>query len=319
MERSSAVLGPSFACALLGVAGCTSFITPHQVYAPLLDHAGQVDISARGGLGVPGAAGVSANVAYAPVDSFEIVAGADFNLGNEARHYAGQLAVGTFVREDVFRLEALAGTYAGYAEGFATGTCPGCSLGFASYRLEGPYLMPYGQVLIGFEGHRVEFAGGFRLYGSFADVTSSPSAGGPPRVPPRGGYERMYVEPVVTLRINIDFVRVDLMTAVPINIAGASENAPLDLVAESYDVMWYFAVGVGFQIDTIEQPAAPEESYLEPAPGYAPAPPSAVYTPAPPPTYVPVPPPAAPAEPGSIISPLPPPPAAPPTGAPPPG
>ncbi len=306
-------LAGSFALTLAAISGCTSFVTPHQVYAPLLDHAGQVDISVRGGPTVPGAVGASANVAYAPVDSLEIVAGGDFNFGTETRHYAGHVGIGTFAREDVLRLEATAGVYGGYAEGFGDGVVSGSTV-FDRYRLDGPYAMPYGQVLIGFESGRIELAGGVRAYGFLSDVTITPS-----RTVSRDGYERFYVEPVLTIRIPFDIVRVDLMTAFPINVAGVSDNSPADLAPETYDVMWYFAVGVGFQIDTVEQ-AEPELEYTTPAPVYAPAPaPAPTYAPAPPPTYTP-----APAPGGPLMTPVPPPsapppPESPPAAAPPPG
>src|SRR5687767_5656427 len=97
--------------ALPAAPGCTSLITPHQTYAPLLDHAGQLDVSVRGGAGVPGGAGIGLNLAYAPMDHFELVGGGDLNVGSVTNHFAGHFGVGTFVHDDTFRLEAIVGLY----------------------------------------------------------------------------------------------------------------------------------------------------------------------------------------------------------------
>lgn len=302
-------------------SGCSAFVSPHHVYAPLLDHAGQVDISARAGAGVPGGAGVSLNAAYAPIDHLEIVGGADLNVGDETQHYAGHLGIGTFVRDDVFRLELTAGSYAGYAEGIANGYESGSSTLFYLYRVSGPYALPYGQVLIGFESGHFELAGGLRLMGSFAQVgiDSYPGSGSPERSVRSDGYERMYIEPVITARIPFEFFRIDFMTGWPISPQGVGDNSPGDLSPE-LDVMWYFAVGVGFQFDTIEQapPPPPEDPYYG-EPGYTtttvsgtgtvyttPPPPGGYTTPVEPAPVTPPPPP--PSEPAPLLTPVPPPP-----------
>jgi hypothetical protein len=307
----------------LAATGCSAFVSPHHVYAPLLDHAGQVDISARGGPGIPGGAGVSVNAAYAPIDHLEIVGGADLNVGDETQHYAGHLGIGTFVRDDVFRFELTAGSYAGYAEGLGNGYESGSSSIFYLYRITGPYVLPYGQVLLGFESGHFELAGGLRIMGSLADIRIDALGSAPERALRTDGYERMYIEPVVTARIPFDFFRIDLMTGWPINPRGVGDQSPGDLSPE-LDVMWYFAVGVGFQFDTIEPEPEPEPVY-EPYPPAAYPPPAPVDTTPPPPSGytvtvepTPAPPATAPSPPPSIITPVPPAPESPPPAPPPP-
>ena len=247
--------------ALPAAPGCTSLITPHQTYAPLLDHAGQLDVSVRGGAGVPGGAGVGLNLAYAPVDHFELVGGGDVNVGSATNHFAGHFGVGTFVRDDTFRLEAIVGLYGGYAEGSATRFSDMTE----SYSLGARYLMPYGQVMAGYERGHFEIAGGLRASGFLGDVELTPIAPSMPHPTPQVGYERAYLEPLVTVRIPIDWFRIDFQTGFPIVVGG--DVSPADLAPES-EVLWYFAVGVGFQIDTLEPEPEPE-----PIPVYAPAPP----------------------------------------------
>src|SRR5690349_3059670 len=80
-------------------AGCSPFITPHQTYAPLLDHAGQLDVMARAAgamAGDRGLLGAAAAVAYAPIDHLEILAGGDFLFSGPASRYGGQVGVGVF-------------------------------------------------------------------------------------------------------------------------------------------------------------------------------------------------------------------------------
>lgn len=283
---------PFLGAALLGVAGCTSYIAPHHVYAPLFDHEGQVDFNVRAGSGTTGGAAVSANAGYAIIDSFSIVGGVDLNFGRDtARHYGGHVGLGTFVREDVFRLEAIAGAYAGWAEGRGIGYTASSTY---FYQLSGGYAMPYGQVMIGFERGHFELAAGLRLSGFASDVTITPEPAAPPRDTPRDGYERLYIEPVLNVRFPIDFFRIDVQTGWPIVAYG--DVSPADLAPET-QVMWYFAVGVGFQLDTIERPeeeeapapyeprqTAPQRAqpvYIAPSPP-APAPqPPATYPPSP--------------------------------------
>lgn len=279
--------------AAITIAGCTNYIAPHHVYAPLFDHAGQVDVNVRAGTGTSGGAGISANAGYAIVDSLEIVGGVDLNLGrDQARHYGGHVGIGTFVREDVFRLEAIAGAYAGWAEGRGLGFGTGAmSTSSFPYQLSGGYAMPYAQGLIGFERGHFELAGGLRIWGFMSDVTITPESGSPPRGVSSDGYERLYVEPLLTVRFPIEIFRVDLQTGWPISAYG--DVSPADLAPET-EVMWYFAVGIGFQFDTIEQPFVDE---APPAPVYVAPPPQPVYVPPPPtepapaapPTYQPSP------------------------------
>jgi hypothetical protein len=228
------------------------------------------------------------------------------------------------VREDVFRFELTAGSYAGYAEGIGDGYHTSCSSGSLTnycglYRITSPYALPYGQVLLGFESGHFEMAAGLRLMGMFADITvSALAATMSPRDVPRAGYERMYIEPVFTARIPFEFFRIDFMTGWPINPRGVGDQSPGDL-AQELDVMWYFAVGVGFQFDTIEREPEPlpEPAYAPPPPVYTPPPPAAPppSTPpppadyvAPPPTDTTPPPATTPADPAPILTPVPPPP-----------
>ncbi len=295
--------------------GCAFFAQSHLPYTPMLNRGGQADVSLRTGVTYPGGVAVAANAAVAPVDGFEVLANADFNLGTSNSHYGGGLAIGTFVPTDTFRLEFIAGANAGYGEGIATEVASPRSLVFD---VTGPYVVPFGQLMLGFESERFLFATGARVQGFFSEVIAVEEAGGSR---PSFGYERLYVEPIVTIQFPIDFVRIEVTTGFPIYVQG--DAGPTSASIDS-PLQWYLAAGVGFQWDAFgEGEPEPEPEYVAPGtytPTYAPPPPApapAEPTPAAPSTYgappptatepEPAPPPSTtePAEP-SIMTPLPP-------------
>ncbi len=235
-----------------GASGCAYFIPVHAPHTPLLDHAGQVDVSARAGVAVNQGGSYSVNAAYAPIDHLEIVAEGDFDFDGDVRHYSGGFGVGTFVVDEVFRFEAIGGVNGGYARGFVGGsiTCDpedlSCTpMATIAYRLTGPYVQPYLQALVGFEVPYFELAGGIRFTGFFADVTthSDPTQ--------NGAYDRIYIEPLITIRWPIDIVRIELTTGLPIAIGG--DYGPPPIFSFEPTANYYVVLGIGFQFDTIEQ------------------------------------------------------------------
>lgn len=287
--------------AALAGPGCAYYATSHAPYTPMLDHAGQADISVRTGASYPGGLPVAVNMAVAPVDGFEILANADFNLGSSARHYGGGLAIGTFVPTEVFRLEFIGGVNGGYSEGLAYNldSSSGTTVG-RNYGLTGGYLQPFGQLLLGFELTHFLFAAGVRVQGFLSSVSAVEIDG--PGSYATTGYERAYVEPVVTLQFPFDFVRVEVSSSLPIYVEGDAGPTP---GAIDSTFQWYLAVGVGFQWDAFGETETPEAegayvpgaTVVAPAPTPAPTPitPDAPSSYAPPPAATP--PPATPATP----------------------
>lgn len=275
----------SILAALACTPGCAFFAQSHLPYTPMLNRGGQADVSLRTGVTYPGGAAVAANAAIAPVDGFEVLANADFNLGTSNSHYGGGLAIGTFVPTDTFRLEFIAGANAGYGEGTATEI--GSPRSFV-FDVTGPYVVPFGQLMLGFETQRFLFAAGARVQGFFSEVIAVESAG---ESRPAFGYERLYVEPIVTVQFPIDFVRIEVTTGFPIYVQG--DAGPTSASIDS-TLQWYLAAGVGFQWDAFgEGEPEPEPEYVAPgaytptyaAPPPAPAPAPAEPTPAAPSTY----------------------------------
>lgn len=291
---------------LAGAPGCAFFAQSHLPYTPMLHRGGQVDISARVGTSYPGGVPVAVNAAVAPVDGFEVLANADINVGTSNSHYGGGLAIGTFVPTDVFRLELIAGANAGYGLGVAAEALTTGNV----YDVTGPYVVPFGQLMLGFETERFLMAGGVRVQGFVSEVTSVPRGGGTTLV---RGYSRVYAEPILTFQFPFDIVRIEVTTGLPIVATG--DAGPTDLTIDS-GVQWYLAAGVGVQWDAFGEPEVepePEPIYVAPPPAAPPPaapPPAAAPVPAAPATYEPAPPsePApAPAEPatGSPFSPAP--------------
>lgn len=262
--------------ALAATPGCAFFAQSHLPYTPMLHRGGQVDISARVGTSYPGGVPVAVNAAVAPVDGFEVLANADINVGTSNSHYGGGLAIGTFVPTDVFRLELIAGANAGYGLGVAAEALTTGNV----YDVTGPYVVPFGQLMLGFETERFLMAGGVRVQGFISEATSVPRGGGTTLV---RGYSRVYAEPILTFQFPFDIVRIEVTTGFPIFAHG--DAGPTDLTVDSA-VQWYLAAGVGIQWDAFGEPEVepePEPIYVAPptpAPAPAPAAP-ATYEPAP--------------------------------------
>ncbi len=245
---------------LLAACGAT-YTTAHQAYAPLLDHAGQLDIGARAGVHEPGGAvTAAANAAYAPIDHLEIVAGVDY-AGGEASgptHIGGGVGIGTFARHDTLRLEARAGvefgdaSQADYGHWCTALSGPWCRS--ESWSLQGTYIAPMLQGMFGFEVRYFELAGGLRLQGRFDEMHVTRLDNGMPPVDVQ--YERLYAEPVIAIRVPLNFMRIELLAGLPVRVLG--DTAPgADLPSEP-DIQAYVAFGLGLQLDTVTPPA-PEE------------------------------------------------------------
>lgn len=230
------------------MTGCSYYIPVHAPHTPLLDHAGQVDVSARAGVALNQGGSYSVNAAYAPIDHLEVAGGIDVDFDEDVQHYGGGLAIGTFVRHDVLRLEVLAGANGGYSIGTGCFDC-GISSSAANrrYRLEGAYVQPFAQAMIGFEVPYFEMAGGFRLSGFLSEPRSVPPEGAIDR-PILEGYERMYIEPILTIRVPIEMVRIELTAGLPWQVAGDSG------VGEGFHsepgINFYLIAGLGVQFDT---------------------------------------------------------------------
>lgn len=286
------------------LSGCfTSYITaPHQPYAPLLDHAGQLDVSFRGGGITTNNMSVAVQAAYAPIDHLEVAVSldGDFDRTEENRtlHGGGGIAIGTFTRTDTLRVEALAGVNGGYAEGYGT-QCVQNAMGCMSedFDLTGLYVQPFVQAAVGFEIPYFELAGGARIEGHFVQVEALGEEGTRQSVT----HERVLFSPFLTVRVPVDVVRFEFMTGLPIALTGA--DGPLEGTYEP-DAYWYFVGGVAVQIDTagpapVEEapPYRPVVQPLPPPPPAAPVPPppgaepSAAEPLAPPPPATPEPPP----------------------------
>jgi hypothetical protein len=248
---------------------CSTFTSPHPHYAPLLDHAGQVDVQVRGHGAVIGGptlgGGANVGIAYAPVDHLVIVAGGDVFFGqNRARRYSGQVGVGVFARDDVLRLEAIVGAFGGGMHGSGTFLDePG------RYRLDARYVLPYAQLFVGWERESFELAVGIRVSALLADVKVTPSRGAPPLNARRIGTERAQIEPSLTIRLPFDFFRLDFEVGAAIWAGHDSALEHLttedgDSLASDGPFLPYFAVGIGFQLDTVEPP--PREVYTTPFP-----------------------------------------------------
>lgn len=259
--------------------GCSYYATSHVPYTPMLNRGGQMDVSVRTGASYPGGLPVAVNAAVAPVDGFEILANADFNLGSSARHYGGGLAIGTFVPTDVFRLEFIGGVNGGYSEGssYELDSSSGTTIG-RNYGLTGGYLQPFGQLLLGFELTHFLFAAGVRVQGFLSSVSALEIDGVGTYA--TTGYERAYVEPVVTVQFPFDFVRVEVTSSLPIYVAGDAGPTPASVDST---FQWYLAVGVGFQWEAFGESA--EDATYEPSGAYVPGV-TPIVAPVPPPAEV---------------------------------
>jgi hypothetical protein len=243
----------SLAFALTFTTGCSYYTSGHQAYTPLLDHAGQVDIAARGGVTTMAEGVGNIQAAYAPIDNLEVAGSVEVASGPDNQlHAGGGVAVGTFARHDVLRLEALAGVEGGYGTGretVETHSFSGMPIPDRmdhSWNLSGGYVSPLVQVAIGFEVPHFELAVGSRVRGTFAEVSAQWLSGlnAPTE---KGNLAYLSVDPFVTLRVPFDIFRVELLMGGNIPLAGdlSAYSEPL-AVANLYT-----SLGFGVQFDTL--------------------------------------------------------------------
>lgn len=265
------------AVVLLSVGCAHSYITaPHQPYAPLLDHAGQMDVSVRAGGITTNDMTLAVQAAYAPVDHFTIAAAFDGDLDRTGGtfHAGGGLAVGTFTRTDVLRLEAFVGFNLGHAEGYGV-QCeqeddPIASCMTERFTLSGFYTQPFTQVAIGFELPFFELAGGARLEAQFTDVSGVGDLG----TRTSSMHERVLLSPFLTVRVPIDVIRFEFMTGVPFTINGNEGPLPGTWEPAAY---WYIVGGIGFQFDLLDSGPVEEGPHYAPPAVYPPPPAGHVY------------------------------------------
>lgn len=242
--------------------GSAAITSPHQPYTAMLDHAGQLDVSARGGLMAINFMTAAAQVAYAPIDNLEIAANVDVDLANEnanhTLHGGGGGAIGTFVRDDVLRAELLVGGNGGYAEGFAACNPDASCSGTETFGLSGPYGQAFLQGAIGFEIPYFEFAGGLRFFTNSVLVHAVGSA----RTDTTSWYTTGFVDPYLSMRVPIDWFRIELLMGWPVQLARSSEPVPGLLEGGMYP---YVTLGIGVQLDTMASPIRGRDSYLAPA------------------------------------------------------
>lgn len=124
---------------------------------------------------------MAVQAAYAPIDHLTIAVSLDGDLYRTEReptfHAGGGVAIGTFSRTDVLRLEAFAGLNVGYAEGYGEQeTWDPDPPTIENYTLSGTYVQPFVQAAIGFEVPHFELAGGARLEAQLTDAPLVKSA-----------------------------------------------------------------------------------------------------------------------------------------------
>jgi hypothetical protein len=218
----------------------------------MLDHAGQLDVVVRGGGITTNNMSVAAQAAYAPIDNLEVAVSLDGDFDqqryNRTLHAGGGIAVGTFSRTDVLRLEAFVGVNGGYAEGYGTQCVHNAeSCVSEDFDLSGPYVQAFVQGAVGFEVPYFEFAGGLRVEEQLTDVTALGDAGTRQRVT----HQRVLLSPFLSVRVPVDIVRFEIMTGLPISLSGDRGPLPGTFEPGAY---WYFVGGIAVQLDTV-QPA----------------------------------------------------------------
>lgn len=249
----------AFALVSTASMGCisTRYTATHQAYAPLLDHRGQLDIAVRAGAMEHTETTIAVQAAYAPIDNFEVAASVDIDpassRGNDTHHYGGGIALGVFSDTDILRVEGLVGIHGGSAIGDGTNcessTSPGiCPMTVVTYQLSGPYMQPFVQGMVGFELPYFEFAGGLRLFGFLSDVSTVGTDG----TMVRNGYERIYLEPMATIRVPISIIRLEVMAGVPMTLTG--DVGPIGVSATEAISQAYITGGIGIQFDTMGAP-----------------------------------------------------------------
>lgn len=251
--------------ALVLAPGCSvsSLVGAHQPLRPLLDHEGQLDVSVHGGLNSETTSSLGAQVAYAPTSGFEIAGALDADVADGEqypnRHFGGGVAVGWFLDHETLRLEGFVGVNGGWGEGSSDDTAPvmtggGSAAPRPTFRLESSYVQPFVQGMIGFEVPYFEMAGGGRLWGHLAEVWGTPITG-----PENDGYERAFIEPMVTVRVPIDWFRIETTITFVVPIGG--DYVPLPAAGWEDGYQYALTFGFGMQLDTIEPPQEAVPSY----------------------------------------------------------
>lgn len=254
--KTRGLIGALAVVAALYGTGCYNarLVAAHQPYAPLLNRAGQLDIVARAGGMAQTDGSLTAQVAYSPVDQFEVLARADVDWDtpqNPTRHLGGGAAIGWYSPTDILRAEIIAGADGGSSVGdasrCATSAYTYCDT-ITNYALRASYVQPFVQGMVGFEIPYFELAGGLRFFGnvSWVDAIGSDGTSATSR------YDRTYVEPILTLRIPFEVVRFEMLAGLPFQMLGA--DGPIANTSEQTTIP-YVVAGFGVQLDTLGAPS----------------------------------------------------------------
>ena len=247
------------------LAGCSSYAVPHQPYAPLLSRGGQVAVQARAGVTGAAAPTFAVHGAYAPVENFEIVAGADFDpvgdtAGGETLHGAGEVGIGTFAVDESMIAELIGGTAVGwgsgaYLDGFRDDGTGSGQLVSNRYRVDGPYVRPFLQGVVGSRFGIAEIAGGVRLAYTWSQQTFATFDAQTPGLTPYSA-TAVHLDPFVVARLAVDIVRLEALAGLSLTFGDVSVGPPFNVFA---------SLGVGVVFDTWGAPAA-EAAPADPTP-----------------------------------------------------
>lgn len=236
----------------LGCSPASVLTVPHQPYAALLDHPGQLDIVARGGVMDDGIRNPSMSAAlqaaYAPVDHLEIAASADADLydtGESGRtlHGGGGLAIGVFAGTRNFRFEALLGGDAGWAAGVGERDIPS-GAPFAPRRIDVPLESTYGdafaQLMFGVGRRIFTWTLGARYVVHVAQARAA-------SVGETTTYAMGILDVFMTFRVALERARIELMLGIP----GATSGWPP--LAGAAEIGWwpYALLGAAVDLDTV--------------------------------------------------------------------
>ncbi|MBN8615061.1 MAG: hypothetical protein J0L92_30975 [Deltaproteobacteria bacterium] len=237
--------------------GCSSYAVPHQPYAPLLSRGGQVAIQARGGVTGAAAPTFAVHGAYAPIENLEVVAGADFDpvgdtSGGETLHAAGEVGIGTFAVDESLIAELIGGTAVGwgsgaYLDGFRDDGTGSGQLVANTYGVDGPYVRPFLQGVVGSRFGIAEIAGGVRFAYTWAQQSFTPFDPGTPQLQ-RYDATAVHLDPFVVARLAVDILRIEAMAGLALTFGDASVGPFFNAFA---------SLGLGVVFDTWE-PATPD-------------------------------------------------------------
>lgn len=262
LVRSSLALGLG-AIAISLLQGCSSYAVPHQPYAPLLSRGGQVAIQGRAGVTGAAAPTFAVHGAYAPVENLEIVAGADFDpvgdtSGGETLHGAGEVGIGTFAVDEELIAELIGGTAVGwgsgaYLDGFRDDGTGSGQLVSNSYRVEGPYVRPFLQGVVGSRFGIAEVAGGVRVAYTWAEQSFTPFDASTPALSPYSA-TAFHLDPFVVARLAVDILRIEALAGISLTFGDVSVGPMFNAFA---------SLGLGVVFDTWDPPA-PEVLPIDP-------------------------------------------------------